>query len=62
MAGPGDAFHAVIPSIPGCGFSGPAHQLGWDPERVVQAWTELMRSPGIHPLHRAGRTFVRTLR
>jgi hypothetical protein len=46
MAGPGDAFHVVIPSIPGCGPSGPAYQLGRDTGRVVQAWTELVRSLG----------------
>jgi hypothetical protein len=46
MAGPGHAFHVVIPSIPGCGLSGPAYQLGWDTGRVVQAWTELVRSLG----------------
>ncbi len=46
MAGPGDAFHLVIPSIPGCGRSGPAYQLGWDTGRVEQARAELMRSLG----------------
>lgn len=46
MAGPGDAFHVVIPSTPGYGFSGPARQLGRDTKRVVQAWTELTRSLG----------------
>ncbi len=43
---PADAFHVVIPSMPGYGFSGPTGQLGWDTERVAQAWKELMRSLG----------------
>jgi epoxide hydrolase len=41
-----DAFHVIIPSIPGYGFSGPTGQLGWDTERVAQAWKTLMRSLG----------------
>jgi pimeloyl-ACP methyl ester carboxylesterase len=41
-----DAFHVVIPSIPGYGFSGPARRPGWDTERVAQAWRELMGSLG----------------
>ena len=43
---PADAFHVVIPSMPGYGFSGPTRQLGWDTERVALAWKELMRSLG----------------
>src|SRR5580658_3186905 len=43
---PADAFHVIIPSMPGYGFSGPTHQLGWDTERVALAWTELMRRLG----------------
>jgi epoxide hydrolase len=41
-----DAFHVVIPSMPGHAFSGPTGQLGWDTERVAQAWKTLMRSLG----------------
>jgi microsomal epoxide hydrolase len=41
---PADAFHVVIPTLPGYGFSGPTRQPGWDTERVAQAWKELMRS------------------
>lgn len=41
-----DAFHLVIPSIPGFGFSGPVRQPGWDTERVALAWRELMRQLG----------------
>jgi pimeloyl-ACP methyl ester carboxylesterase len=41
-----DAFHLVIPSIPGYAFSGPTGQQGWDTERVAQAWKTLMGSLG----------------
>jgi pimeloyl-ACP methyl ester carboxylesterase len=37
-----DAFHLVVPSIPGYGFSGPTHDRGWDARRVARAWAELM--------------------
>ncbi|MEJ3748497.1 epoxide hydrolase family protein [Actinomycetes bacterium KLBMP 9797] len=43
---PADAFHLVIPSLPGYGFSGPLHQTGWDIARVARAWAELMRRLG----------------
>ncbi|MEU0090011.1 epoxide hydrolase family protein [Kribbella sp. NPDC006257] len=41
-----DAFHLVVPSIPGYGFSGQPTELGWGPARIAQAWTELMRRLG----------------
>ncbi|NES30229.1 alpha/beta fold hydrolase [Micromonospora terminaliae] len=41
-----DAFHLVIPSIPGYAFSGPTGQVGWDTGRVAGAWKELMRRLG----------------
>lgn len=41
-----DAFHVVIPSVPGYGFSGPTRQPGWDVPRVGRAWKELMRRLG----------------
>jgi microsomal epoxide hydrolase len=41
-----DAFHVVIPSMPGHAFSGPTGQLGWDTERIALAWKELMGSLG----------------
>ena len=41
-----DAFHVVIPSMPGHAFSGPTGQPGWDTERIAQAWKTLMRSLG----------------
>ncbi|MET7427274.1 epoxide hydrolase family protein [Dactylosporangium sp. NPDC005555] len=43
---PADAFHLVIPSIPGYGFSGPTGETGWDTGRVAGAWKELMRRLG----------------
>jgi epoxide hydrolase len=39
---PADAFHLVVPSIPGVGFSGPTRQPGWDSHRIARAWVELM--------------------
>jgi pimeloyl-ACP methyl ester carboxylesterase len=43
---PGDAFHLVIPSIPGFGFSPHPGDAGWDTGRVARAWAELMRRLG----------------
>ncbi len=43
---PADAFHLVIPSIPGFGFSGPTRETGWDTRRIARAWAELMRRLG----------------
>lgn len=39
---PSDAFHLVIPSLPGFGFSGHTKERGWNIERVAKAWDELM--------------------
>jgi pimeloyl-ACP methyl ester carboxylesterase len=39
---PEDAFHLVLPSLPGYGFSGEPTELGWDLGRTAQAWAELM--------------------
>jgi pimeloyl-ACP methyl ester carboxylesterase len=41
-----DAFHLVIPSIPGYGFSAKPTTTGWDPSRVARAWVELMKRLG----------------
>ncbi|MEG0772580.1 epoxide hydrolase family protein [Clostridium sp.] len=41
-----DAFHLVIPSMPGYGFSGKPTTTGWDPVRIARAWTELMNRLG----------------
>jgi pimeloyl-ACP methyl ester carboxylesterase len=37
-----DAFHLVLPSLPGYGFSGEPAELGWNVGRVAQAWAQLM--------------------
>jgi pimeloyl-ACP methyl ester carboxylesterase len=37
-----DAFHLVLPSLPGYGFSGEPTELGWDLGRTARAWAELM--------------------
>jgi pimeloyl-ACP methyl ester carboxylesterase len=37
-----DAFHLVLPSLPGYGFSGEPAEVGWDPGRTARAWAELM--------------------
>jgi len=41
-----DAFHLVIPSIPGYGFSGKPTSTGWDPSRIASAWVVLMKRLG----------------
>lgn len=40
---PEDAFHVVVPSLPGFGFSGKPTERGWNAERIARAWAELMR-------------------
>ena len=41
-----DAFHLVIPSLPGHGFSAKPASTGWDPPRVARAWVVLMKRLG----------------
>jgi pimeloyl-ACP methyl ester carboxylesterase len=41
-----DAFHLVIPSMPGYGFSGKPTMTGWDPTRIARAWIVLMKRLG----------------
>jgi len=41
-----DAFHIVIPSLPGFGFSGKPTATSWGPERIATVWTTLMRRLG----------------
>jgi pimeloyl-ACP methyl ester carboxylesterase len=41
-----DAFHLVIPSMPGYGFSGKPTTTGWGPERIARTWTVLMKRLG----------------
>jgi pimeloyl-ACP methyl ester carboxylesterase len=43
---PGDAFHLVLPSLPGYGFSGEPTQLGWESGQIAHVWAELMRRLG----------------
>ncbi len=41
-----DAFHLVIPSMPGYGFSGKPTTTGWGPDRIARAWAGLMKRLG----------------
>jgi pimeloyl-ACP methyl ester carboxylesterase len=41
-----DAFHVVVPSMPGYGFSGKPDETGWDVPHVARAWAELMNRLG----------------
>ena len=41
-----DAFHVVVPSLPGYGFSGKPTAPGWHPVRIASAWTTLMKRLG----------------
>ena len=41
-----DAFHVVVPSLPGYGFSGKPTATGWDPIRTARAWVVLMKRLG----------------
>ena len=43
---PADAFHVVVPSIPGFGFSGPTTEANWGSGRVADAWPVLMSRLG----------------
>lgn len=43
---PGDAFHVVLPALPGFGFSSPVTEVGWDIPRMAPALVELMRRLG----------------
>ena len=40
-ADPADAFHLVVPSLPGYGFSGPTTETGWNPRRIAAAFGQL---------------------
>jgi hypothetical protein len=41
-----DAFHLVIPSMPGYEFSGKPTATGWDPARIARSWVTLMKRLG----------------
>ncbi|MCO5997450.1 epoxide hydrolase family protein [Actinoallomurus rhizosphaericola] len=43
---PGQAFHVVVPSLPGFGFSAAPRETGWDVTRVARLWAELMARLG----------------
>jgi hypothetical protein len=43
---PADAFHVVVPDLPGFAFSGPTREPGWNQYRTAAAWVELMRRLG----------------
>jgi len=51
---PATAFHLVIPSLPGYGFSGPTREAGWSNYRIAAAWVELMRRLGYERYGAAG--------
>ena len=50
-----DAFHLVLPSLPGYGFSGELTELGWESARTARAWGGPDGSPRLQPLCRPGR-------
>jgi pimeloyl-ACP methyl ester carboxylesterase len=49
-----DAFHLVIPSMPGYGFSGKPSETGWGPDHIAQAWAVLMQRLGYDQYAAAG--------
>ena len=49
-----DAFHVVIPNMPGYGFSGKPTTTGWGPIRIANAWVELMKRLGYERFVAAG--------
>lgn len=49
-----DAFHVVIPSMPGYGFSGKPTTTGWGPERIARAWVTLMKRLGYNKFFAQG--------
>jgi pimeloyl-ACP methyl ester carboxylesterase len=49
-----DAFHVVIPNMPGYGFSGKPTTTGWGPIRIGEAWVELMKRLGYAQFVAAG--------
>lgn len=51
---PADAFHVVVPSLPGFGFSGHPTGVGWGADRIATAWAELMRRLGYERFYAQG--------
>ena len=56
---PADAFHLVIPSLPGYGLSGPTREAGWTTDRVAKAWARADGPPRLPALRRPGRRLGR---
>jgi hypothetical protein len=56
---PEDAFHLVLPSLPGYGFSGEPNELGWESGRIARAWAELMDRLGYTRYVAQGATWAR---
>src|SRR5262249_14005155 len=54
---PAEAYHLVIPSLPGFAFSGPTRERGWNIYRTARAWAELMRRLGYRSYGAAGNDF-----
>jgi len=54
-----DAFHVVVPSMPGYGFSGKPTSTGWGPERMGRAWAALMGRLGYRRYVAQGGDWVR---
>ena len=57
-----DAFHLVIPSMPGYGFSGKPPTTGWDPERIATRLDRADEAPRLHEVRGAGRRLGRAHR
>ena len=57
---PEDAFHLVLPSLPGYGFSGEPTELGWESDRIARAWAELMDRLGYTATSPRGATWAPT--
>ena len=51
---PADAFHVVVPALPGYGFSGKPAQTGWGVEHIARAWSQLMLRLGYDPYFAQG--------
>jgi pimeloyl-ACP methyl ester carboxylesterase len=54
-----DAFHLVIPSLPGYGFSAKPTTNGWGPDHIARAWVVLMKRLGYTQFVAQGATGVR---
>ena len=57
-----DAFHVVVPSMPGYGFSGKPTRTGWGPERIARAWARADEAHRVHGIRGARRRLGRAHR